>query len=60
MLAAYETRSARIELRAQPTLKARAEAVATLAGQSLSDYAHDALRAATERDERKARREREG
>lgn len=54
-----ETRSARIEARTRPSLKARAEAVAASAGQSLSDYAMDALEAAVRRDEARARREAE-
>ena len=51
-----ETKSARIELRAKPSLKARAEAVADRRGQTLSDYAHDTLEAAIDREERKAAR----
>ena len=48
-----ETRSARFEMLVRPSLKARAQAVATIRGQSLSDYAHDTIQAAVEREERK-------
>lgn len=49
-----ETKTARIELRARPSLKARAETVAHRSGKSLSDYAHDTLQAAVTRAERQA------
>lgn len=52
-----ETKSARIELRARPSLKARAEAVAARKNQTLSDYAHDLLEAAVAREERKTAQE---
>lgn len=52
-----ETKTARIELRARPSLKARAEAVAARKNQTLSDYAHDLLEAAVAREERKAAQE---
>lgn len=52
-----ETKTARIELRARPTLKARAEAIAAGKNQTLSDYAHDLLEAAVSREERQTRRQ---
>lgn len=48
-----ETKTARIEFRARPTLKARAEAVALQKNQTLSDYAHDLITDAVAREERK-------
>ncbi len=48
-----ETKTDRIEFRARPSLKARAEAVAARKNQSLSDYAHDLIEVAVARDERK-------
>lgn len=51
-----ETKSARIEFRARPSLKTRAEAIAERKNQSLSDYAHDLIEAAVARAERQARK----